>query len=58
MKTTYHIKALSNGVECGLTHIDENAQLTGKDLKRILSNQIPITEIINVTTSTEDNAAR
>ena len=58
MKTTYHIKALSNGVECDLTHLDENAQLTGKDLKRILSNQIPITEIISFTTSTEDNAAR
>lgn len=58
MKTTYHIKAKSNGVECDLTHIDENAQLTSEDLKRILSHQIPITEIISVTTSTEDNAAR
>ena len=58
MKTTYHIKALSNGVECDLTHIDDNAQLTSEDLKRILSNQIPITEIISFTTSTEDNAAR
>ena len=58
MKTTYHIKALSNGVECDLTHIAENAQLTNEDLKRILSHQIPITEIISFTTSTEDNAAR
>ena len=58
MKTTYKIKALSNGVECDLTHIDDNAQLTGEDLKRILSNQIPITEIISFTTSQEDNAAR
>ena len=57
MKTTYKIKAKSNGVECELTHIDENAQLTGEDLKRILSNQIPITEIISFTTSTEDNEA-
>lgn len=58
MKTTYKIKAKSNGVECDLTHIDDNAQLTSEDLKRILSNQIPITEIISFTTSTEDNAAR
>jgi len=58
MKTTYHIKAKSNGVECDLTHLDENAQLTGEDLKRTLSNQIPITQIISVTTSTEDNEAR
>ena len=58
MKTTYKIKALSNGVECDLTHIDDNAQLTGEDLKRILSNQIPITEIISFTTSQEDNATR
>ena len=58
MKTTYHIKAKSNGVECDLTHLDENAQLTNEDLKRILSHQIPITEIISFTTSTEDNAAR
>jgi hypothetical protein len=58
MKTTYKIKANSNGVECDLTHIDENAQLTSEDLKRILSNQIPITEIISFTTSQEDNAAR
>ena len=58
MKTTYRIKAKSNGVECTLTHLDENAQLTNEDLKRILSNQIPIMEIISVTTSTEDNAAR
>jgi len=58
MKTTYKIKAKSNGVECDLTHLDENAQLTGEDLKRILSNQIPVTEIISVTTSQEDNAAR
>ena len=58
MKTTYHIKAKSNGVACDLTHLDENAQLTGEDLKRILSNQIPITEIISFTTSTEDNEAR
>ena len=57
MKTTYHIKAKSNGVKCDLTHIDENAQLTSEDLKRILSNQIPITEIISFTTSQEDNAA-
>ena len=58
MKTTYHIKAKLNGVESDLTHLDENAQLTSEDLKRILSNQIPITEIISFTTSTEDNAAR
>ena len=58
MKTTYHIKALSNGVECDLTHIDDNAQLTSEDLKRILSHQIHITEIISFTTSTEDNEAR
>ena len=58
MKTTYKIKANSNGVECDLTHIDENAQLTSEELKRILSNQIPITEIVSFTTSTEDNAAR
>lgn len=58
MKTTYKIKAKSNGVECDLTHLDENAQLTGEDLKRILSNQIPITEIISFTTSTKDNEAR
>lgn len=58
MKTTYKIKAKSNGVECDLTHIDDNAQLTSEDLKRILSNQIPITEIISFTTSTEDNVAR
>ena len=58
MKTTYHIKALSNGVECDLTHLDENAQLTSEDLKRILSHQIPITKIITFTTSREDNATR
>jgi hypothetical protein len=58
MKTTYHIKAKSNGVECDLTHIDENAQLTNEDLKRILTNQIPITQIISVTTSQADNEAR
>jgi len=58
MKTTYYIKAKSNGVECDLTHIDENAQLTSEDLKRILSHQIPITEIISFTTSQEDNATR
>ena len=58
MKTTYKIKAKSNGVECGLTHLDENAQLTNEDLKRILSHQIHITEIISFTTSQEDNAAR
>jgi hypothetical protein len=58
MKTTYKIKALSNGVECDLTHLDDNAQLTGEDLKRILSNQIPITEIISFTTSQAGNATR
>ena len=58
MKTTYHIKALSNGVECDLTHIDDNAQLSNEDLKRVLSNQIPITEIVSFTTSQEDNATR
>ena len=58
MKTTYHIKAKSNGVECDLTHIDDNAQLSNEDLKRVLSNQIPIAEIISFTTSQEDNAAR
>ena len=58
MKTTYHIKAKSNGVECDLTHIDDNAQLSNEDLKRVLSNQIPIAEIISFTTSQADNAAR
>ena len=58
MKTTYHIKAKSNGVECDLTHIDDNAQLSIEDLKRILSNLIPITEIVSVTTSQADNEAR
>ena len=58
MKTTYHIKAKSNGVECDLTHLDDNAQLTNEDLKRILSHQIPITEIVSFTTSQADNAAR
>ena len=58
MKTTYHIKAKSNGVEGDLTHIDDNAQLSIEDLKRILSNLIPITEIVSVTTSQADNEAR